>query len=177
MVKTIRPNFPLDKIIALDPAGPIFEYNDSNLRQDPSLRLNNGDATIVEAIHTSTAFLGYKDPLGDYDFYINGGKTQPGCKKSLDFGSCCHSKVVKMFDYIHNNDVSCSSTWKCNIDDGSTLQDISEENKDKLKSASCYNHPNVELGALDPDTSKSKGAYWVDISKDSKTCSIPVTTI
>ena len=53
-------NVQLDKIIGMDPAGPIFE---KNFEFD---RLNSGSAKMVEAIHTNTGGfgLGIKKPVG-----------------------------------------------------------------------------------------------------------------
>ncbi|KAL0851377.1 hypothetical protein ABMA28_007193 [Loxostege sticticalis] len=54
---------------------------------DPSLhgwthhpaRLNRNDATVVEVLSTSAGILGYDQPLGDLNFFANGGTNQPGC--------------------------------------------------------------------------------------------------
>ena len=55
----------IDTIIALDPAGPMFEmFNNGFFRLDPS------DADKVIAIHTSDIY-GYDDPVGDADLYLN----------------------------------------------------------------------------------------------------------
>lgn len=66
----------LTAIIGLDPARPIFEFQEHS-RQ---LALNNGDATSVEIFHTNAGTVGYAGELGDVDLYINGGSHQPGCK-------------------------------------------------------------------------------------------------
>jgi hypothetical protein len=171
MVKMLNPSFPVNKIIGLDPAGPIFGYKDSNLYQDPELRLNNGDATNVEIFHTSTDVLGFQDPLGDLDFYINGGRIQPGCDGE-DFGACSHNIAPKMFDYMNKNNVSCSSKWKCNIADGSKVENIIDENQTELNNAGCYRHTKVNLGSLDQTI--TNGIYWVDVDTNSKTCSTSV---
>lgn len=66
-------NKKIGKIIALDPAGPLF-----TLRSEKN-RLAAKDAAIVEAIHTSKT-LGYYKNVGYVDFYINPNEmVQPGC--------------------------------------------------------------------------------------------------
>ena len=65
----------LYKIIALDPAGPIFDQPE----QSPSVRLHKDDAEIVEVFHTGAKVFGFKNSIGDRDFYINGGGYQPWC--------------------------------------------------------------------------------------------------
>ncbi|KAJ8934543.1 hypothetical protein NQ314_013284 [Rhamnusium bicolor] len=65
----------LPRIIALDPAGPLFSQ-----RPDDK-RLNKNDANIVEVIHTDGGTFGFKDSCGTIDFFPNGGRSQPGCKR------------------------------------------------------------------------------------------------
>lgn len=66
------------KIIALDPAGPLFSIRSEKNRLTPN------DAEIVEAIHTDKT-LGFYQNVGHVDFYVNPNKNaQPGCEK-LDF--------------------------------------------------------------------------------------------
>lgn len=64
----------LPRIIALDPAGPLFA------RKPADERLNSTDAEIVEVIHTDGGMLGFKDVIGTIDFFPNGGRNQPGCR-------------------------------------------------------------------------------------------------
>ena len=62
----------LDRIVALDPAGPIWDWH------PPELRLHKNDAEVVHVFHTSTPFNGLEAPVGDVDFYPNGlWKNQP----------------------------------------------------------------------------------------------------
>ncbi|XP_045859648.1 lipase member I [Meles meles] len=76
----------LGRITGLDPAGPKFSG------KSPNDRLAYTDAKFVDVIHSDANGLGIKEPVGHIDFYPNGGKTQPGCPKSIlsDFkaGSC-----------------------------------------------------------------------------------------
>lgn len=66
----------MGRIIGLDPAGPRFKD------AEPNMKLNRNDALLVEAIHTNGGDmieLGHLKPLGHVDYYVNGGKHQPGC--------------------------------------------------------------------------------------------------
>ncbi|XP_050315533.1 phospholipase A1-like [Anthonomus grandis grandis] len=65
----------LPRIIALDPAGPLFTS------RPVDKRLNKNDADVVEVIHTDGGTFGFDDACGTIDFFVNGGSSQPGCKK------------------------------------------------------------------------------------------------
>ncbi|XP_063825810.1 pancreatic triacylglycerol lipase-like [Ostrinia nubilalis] len=67
-------------IIALDPSLVGWTHHPE--------RLNPDDATVVEVLHTTAGLLGYDHPLGDLDFYPNGGSFQPGCATDV---SCSHT--------------------------------------------------------------------------------------
>ncbi|KAF3821362.1 hypothetical protein GH733_010940, partial [Mirounga leonina] len=85
----------LGRITGLDPAGPKFSGRSFNDRLDYT------DAKFVDVIHSDTNGLGIKEPLGHVDFYPNGGKTQPGCPKSIlsgiQFIKCDHQRAVYLF--------------------------------------------------------------------------------
>lgn len=66
-------NATLPRIVALDPAGPLF------LSRPAARRLNSTDADVVQAIHTNGGALGFFPPIGTIDFYPNGGMNQDGC--------------------------------------------------------------------------------------------------
>ncbi|XP_075411991.1 lipase member H [Tenrec ecaudatus] len=96
----------LGRITGLDPAGPLFNG------KPPKDRLDSGDAQFVDIIHSDIDALGYKEPLGNIDFYPNGGLDQPGCPKSVFGGmqsyfKCDHQRAV--FLYL------ASLTEKCNL--------------------------------------------------------------
>ena len=81
----------MEGILALDPAGPIFDVNSE------STKLGKNDAKAVQVLHTASSggfpiALGYDGNCGSVDFYFNGAKHQPGCKDILPI---CHH------DYSH----------------------------------------------------------------------------
>ena len=59
--------------LGLDPAGKDFNY------ASKEFRLDKGDATFVDVIHTDADLAGTFRAVGDVDFYPNGGKVQPRC--------------------------------------------------------------------------------------------------
>lgn len=80
----------LPLVIGLDPANPLFSLG------NPRERLAVGDARAVQTIVTNGGGLGMSAPLGDVNFYPNGGRSQPGCGWDLT-GSCAHSRAHKFF--------------------------------------------------------------------------------
>ncbi|XP_052132249.1 pancreatic lipase-related protein 2-like, partial [Frankliniella occidentalis] len=87
----------LGRITGLDPAFPLFRWT----RKEG--HLSTGDADFVDVIHTDSGVYGVAFPIGDVDFYPNGGRPrQPGCSASelrakgqfpQDFVSCSHSRA------------------------------------------------------------------------------------
>ncbi|XP_066457482.1 inactive pancreatic lipase-related protein 1-like [Eleutherodactylus coqui] len=68
----------VDRITALDPARPFFEG------EAEVVRLTSRDARFVDVIHSNAKDLlqlglGYISPIGDVDFYPNGGQNMPEC--------------------------------------------------------------------------------------------------
>jgi pancreatic triacylglycerol lipase len=66
-------NKKLARIVALDPAGPLF------INRPENERLNKDDAEIVHVIHTNGGTFGFFLSCGTIDFFPNGGSTQTGC--------------------------------------------------------------------------------------------------
>uniref|UniRef100_A0A8C2QXY6 Lipase domain-containing protein n=1 Tax=Capra hircus TaxID=9925 RepID=A0A8C2QXY6_CAPHI len=85
----------LGRITGLDPAGPLYNG------KPPEDRLDPRDAQFVDVIHSDTDALGYKEPLGNIDFYPNGGLDQPGCPKTIFGGmqyfKCDHQRSVYLY--------------------------------------------------------------------------------
>lgn len=64
----------LGRVTGMDPALPLFSFD------NPGGRLDKGDASYVDVIHTCGGWLGFERGLGHADFYPNGGSfAQPGC--------------------------------------------------------------------------------------------------
>lgn len=85
------------RITGLDPAGPGYGAMPPNLKLDP------GDAQLVDVIHTYMRILSLAEPLGHVDFYPNGGRFQPGCPELLDIWkvpesiNCNHGRAYVYF--------------------------------------------------------------------------------
>ncbi|XP_037381131.1 lipase member H [Talpa occidentalis] len=97
----------LGRITGLDPAGP--SYNG----KPPEERLDSRDAQFVDVIHSDTDAMGYREPLGNIDFYPNGGLDQPGCPQTIFGGiaayfKCDHQRSVYL--YLSSLRENCSIT-------------------------------------------------------------------
>ncbi|XP_073819401.1 uncharacterized protein [Musca autumnalis] len=114
----------LSLIYALDPALPLFRYEN---REE---RLDLNDAEYVEVLHTSVGSYGYDRPLGHVDVYINYGTRQPGCYLK----ECSHFRAFKIFAQAlwreELEGIGCSEAmWqemvrenKCPLETGKKLQ-------------------------------------------------------
>lgn len=71
--KSVRNLRRINTIIGLDPSGPLFSIT------APTTRLARTDAFYVECIHTDNRSFGIGAPIGQVDFFPNGGSNQPGC--------------------------------------------------------------------------------------------------
>ena len=138
----------LNKIVGLDPAGPIFEYKE----HDRDLRLNQCDAKRVEILYTNRLRLGFGGgPLGHLEFYINGGYTQPWC------GSICsHAYVTYLLIDILYNGMPCYFEQNNDVDRGSDTCTAS-----KLKPICIKDNPVAYLGDLDENLKLVMGKYEV----------------
>jgi len=81
------------RITGLDPARPMFSS------KWPAHRLDQTDAQFVDVVHTTSLVLGQYKPIGNIDFYPNGGNTkQPGCRYDYVYGEICsHYKAYEFY--------------------------------------------------------------------------------
>ncbi|XP_058839272.1 lipase member H-A-like [Topomyia yanbarensis] len=82
-------NGAINTIIGMDPAGPLFSLGQPDI-------LSATDGHYVEAIYTNSGVLGFDLPLGDANFYPNGGRTQPGCGIDIT-NNCAHTRAHQYF--------------------------------------------------------------------------------
>jgi len=82
------------RITGMDPAQPGFDFAGA------SARLDKGDATFVDVIHTNSGTLfegclSMMRAIGHVDFYPAGGKHQPGCTDHCDTeGETCNNNSI-----------------------------------------------------------------------------------
>lgn len=81
--------------MSLDPAGPLFSLDRPDQRVAPT------DGVYVEVIHTNGGLLGFREPIGQADFFPNFGRTQPGCGTDVT-GACAHARSV----FLHAESVT-----------------------------------------------------------------------
>ncbi|KAG5276108.1 hypothetical protein AALO_G00127980 [Alosa alosa] len=117
----------VNRITGLDPAGPSFEYADSQSTLSPD------DANFVDVLHTNTRgspdrSIGIQRPVGHVDIYPNGGTFQPGCdlqktmKMIVSTGfsnmdqivKCSHERSIHLFiDSLVNAQEHQSMAYRC----------------------------------------------------------------
>ncbi|XP_017080128.1 vitellogenin-1 [Drosophila eugracilis] len=131
----------IPRITGLDPAKPCFR------RENILPGLSQGDAKLVDIIHTNIGILAKRGPLGDVDFYPGGAHPiQPGC---LTIG-CSHTRAVEYFAesaYPHQ---------------GKNFMGKKCASWDKLKRRDC------SAGIVSPMGYKinpqARGMYYVDVN-------------
>lgn len=79
----------ISRIIALDPSRQLFNEN------TVASRISAGDARVVVVFHSNGGQLGIFPRIGDLDYYINNGVTQPECStNSNNVNECSHYRSV-----------------------------------------------------------------------------------
>jgi len=138
----------LHTIIGLDPAGPLFSS------RNPLTRIDRTDAEYVEIMHTNGPTLliagaGIGSPIGDADFWPNGGSSQPGCITN----TCSHGRAVDYYvESIANNRFFA---LRC-----PAIDDIS--------SRRCTLSPGEWMGGEELNFVKTgRGSFYLDVNRNS----------
>ncbi|XP_058467031.1 pancreatic lipase-related protein 2-like [Malaya genurostris] len=92
----------INSIIALDPAGPLFSAGQGDA-------VSPQDGQYVETIMTNAGTLGINVPLGQANFYPNGGSSQPGCGTDIG-GGCAHGRAPNFYAESIRSSVPFRST-------------------------------------------------------------------
>ncbi|KAK9507690.1 hypothetical protein O3M35_007491 [Rhynocoris fuscipes] len=183
------------RITALDPAQPGFEGSSEEVR------LNKEDAQYVDVIHTDAKpflpFIGFGmiHPVGDVDFYMNGGSHQPGCY-SVDvknvssisdlakipvemvsqWVSCSHGRSYKYFTWALK--LRNCSMWGIKLSDTETFFKVTSLGTlgiphPVLKSLEeCDDNSCTVLG-LDTFKLKARGVFSVSTKSEDPFCETP----
>ncbi|KAJ8704792.1 hypothetical protein PYW08_012112 [Mythimna loreyi] len=123
-------------ITSLDPAGPGWVTNEHKFRPT--------DGEYTEIIHTNVQSAGYLQPLGDVDFYPNGGNNMPGCST----GGCDHDRAY--FYFAESLQTGGFTGRRC-------------ENYEAALIGDCNLPETLQLGGLEPKTGKT-GIYYLQTS-------------
>ena len=165
----------VEKILALDPAGPIFD------KHKGVYKLQSSDANFVEVWHSNTHRLGYQKTLGHVDIYINGGFNQPNC--GVGFGLMegnSHKLAYRILKTIVDLSGRCVAEWLCRtpkpgVEQWCALKNIKKENVKKLILAGCTKTftKKFHIGQMErsetPDI-MDNDVYWIEITPNSRTC-------
>ena len=128
-------------ISGLDPAEPLFAFVGKDQR------LSDDDANFVSVIHTNAGRLGISKPIGDYDFYPNGGTFQNGCDIQETFDSCSHSRS---YEYLAEQ---ISRT-------GPEYYAVQCESYEKFLLGNCSSNHITIMGELE-NVPAEKGVYYL----------------
>ncbi|XP_041365322.1 inactive pancreatic lipase-related protein 1-like [Gigantopelta aegis] len=160
----------LGRISGLDPAEPNFIVWGSDKRLDKS------DATFVDVIHSDgEPFLGLKGyglitPLGDVDFYPNGGVDQPGCTDTIG------GVLIGILEPGKGRSISCSHGRSHD------LFTESINSRCSFKAHRCSNWASYEAGTChgcpggcphmgyDAALSGARGSYYLSTTQESPFC-------
>jgi len=163
------------RITGLDPAGPLFDG------YDEKAGLQKSDADFVDVIHTHgkngvILNLGTMRPLGDVDFYPNGGGVQPGCiNKFSQFDkqhrrpwdhpllpTCSHMRAINYYTESVNSNQDKNCLFKARN------QCPDKDNISQDKCPSCGN--NCQTMGFDSETYEKRGLFFLETNNSEDFC-------
>lgn len=148
----------INTIYGLDPAGPMFFTFISKERLDVH------DAKYVEVIHTS--YQGFGKPIGYSDFYVNGGKIQPGCNMLT---SCSHMRFVylsavneKLMYVCKNQFYRSIAYWSESINTEIGFYATPLEDNQAFDDTYDEERKSVQMGGEPGNQGKARGSYKLE---------------
>ncbi|ALB42470.1 hypothetical protein AA650_20215 [Anabaena sp. WA102] len=156
----------LNRIIALDAAGPSFEKILNLIKTGPDRHVDASDANQVIGIHSSNWF-GYDDPFGTQDLYLNsrmriGGifyahPTAPNVKEEKIYQIYNHGYAIKIFNSILNgNTIKDNSGSNQDLNWNTLLSSYPDNYKKLTSSPGVWDFQEQKIGVvLDPASPKA----------------------
>jgi len=170
----------LGRITGLDPAQPSFEGFSSEVHLDKT------DANFVDIIHTdavpydTVGGYGIIHPVGDIDFYPNGGHHQPGCHEEPSVFSffqdvwsrgihsaevslsCSHERSTKLFlASITSHDAACDfRSFPC----------ANEREFTSGRCSQCGNRPCPLMGYHADKSFGARGSFYLNTTNAQPYC-------
>ncbi|CAB3251895.1 unnamed protein product [Arctia plantaginis] len=136
----------LSRITALDPAGPCF----SNSLIEEQVR--SGLAKHVEVYHCNAGSLGTSSVLGDVDFFVNKGISQPNCGTPLLPGFFDSPKAARC------NHKTCVRMWLASVANPDWYPAFKCEKYKYFKNDKCSRNDRTIAGFWNPGN--ASGVYY-----------------
>ncbi|XP_021190694.3 phospholipase A1 member A isoform X1 [Helicoverpa armigera] len=136
----------ISRITALDPAGPCF----SNALIHEQIR--SGVAEYVEVYHCNAGGLGTTSVLGDVDFFVNKGGSQPNCGTVLVPGILDSSLSAKC------NHKTCVTMWTASVSQPEGYKAYKCDKYKHFKGGMCSLNDRAIAGFWNP--SNATGVYY-----------------
>ena len=161
----IGQEYKLTGIIALDPSNKIFDSSSDDGR------LSKDDADAVVVFHTGYGFIGIKEPFGDVDFYVNGGRAQEVACGTMSTGlgsrnvrnNCHHMYALfDLYRFALGSNRHCATNVYCPLQHPSSIKGIKFPEID-VKNQVVKNWTTIEERSSFFPTSKQVGKAVVDI--------------
>lgn len=134
------------RITALDPAGPCF----SNSLIEEQVR--SGLAKYVEVYHCNAGSLGTSSVLGDIDFFVNKGISQPNCGTPLVPGLFDSPKAARC------NHKTCLKMWLASVANPDWYPAYKCEKYKYFKDDKCSRNDRTIAGFWNPGN--ASGVYY-----------------
>lgn len=152
--------FKIPRITGLDP-GKMPE-----MMKIPIVYLNEGDAIFVDTIHSENDYFGSAISSGNSSFLVNGGKSQPMCKSSLDLGKFSIFTIFLIFFIQLSVKAVCSHLmapiyWTESVKaNGSIFTALKCDSYESFKIGDCNNFTINSMG-IQTDLNLN-GKFYVD---------------